>query len=309
MSGSLSVGPGDAVALVSPASASPPEAIARAHRLLRSWGLHVVREAHGPGNGAPARPLSYLAAPDADRLAEFQAAWDDPDVRAVVCLRGGYGTQRIVDGIDWDRGRKLLVGFSDITALHLALWTATGLPSLHGPAVGGRAAGPTAAAAESLRRAMASFGTSATVRAVPTEPTFALRNGTGTVQGVLLGGNLAVLATSLVEPRSWTGTVLLLEDVDEPPYRVDRWLTFLGRSGVLGQVSGVALGRFNGSAYSGETTRRVLAVLDDRLRHFGVPFVGGFPVGHGPGAVTVPLGQPATLDLDRGALRLAGGSG
>jgi len=309
VSASLSVGPGDAVALVSPASASPPEAITRAHRLLRSWGLRVARDVRGPGDVHRDRLLGYLAAPDAERLAEFQAAWDDPDVRAVVCLRGGYGTQRIVDGIDWSRGRKLLVGFSDITALHLALWTATGLPSLHGPAVGGRAAGPTPAAAESLRRAMAAFGTGSTVAALPTEPTSALRSGTGTAQGVLLGGNLAVLATSLVEPRSWAGTVLLLEDVDEPPYRVDRWLTFLGRSGVLGQVEAVALGRFNGSAYTGETTRKVLAVLDDRLRHFGVRFAGGFPVGHGPGALTVPLGQEVALDLDRGLLRLAGGSG
>ncbi|WP_214402120.1 S66 peptidase family protein [Pseudonocardia lacus] len=306
MTGSLSVGPGDAVALVSPASPSPPEAVDRAHRLLRGWGLRVV---DGGGDGHRGDPrMGYLAAPDAVRLAEFQAAWDDPDVRAVVCLRGGYGTQRIVDAIDWDRGRKLLVGFSDITALHLALWTATGLPSLHAPAVGGRT-GPTPEAAESLRRAMVSFGTSATLRAVPREPTYALRSGRGAAHGVLLGGNLAVLATSLVSRHSWEGVVLLLEDVDEPPYRVDRWLTFLGRSGVLGQVAGVAVGRFNGSAYNGATTRKVLAVLDERLRHFGVPFAGGFPVGHGPGAVTVPLGQLATLDLDRGALRLAGGSG
>src|SRR5690349_6056340 len=107
MTASLSVGPGDAVALVSPASASPPEALTRAHRLLSGWGLRVARDVRGPG-GAGRGPLSYLAAPDAERLAEFQAAWDDPDVRAVVCLRGGYGTQRIVDGIDWSRGRKLL---------------------------------------------------------------------------------------------------------------------------------------------------------------------------------------------------------
>jgi muramoyltetrapeptide carboxypeptidase len=311
VTGPQPVGPGDTVALVSPASASPPDAIARAHRLLRSWGLQVVSANHGQSREKHSRPFrhGYLAASDDDRLAEFRAAWEHPDVRAVLCLRGGYGTQRIVDRVDWDRGRKLLVGFSDITALHLGLWTATGLPSLHGPAVGGRAAGPTPAAAESLRRAMAAFGTASTVRAVPTEPTFALRNGSGTAEGVLLGGNLAVLATSLVEPRSWAGVVLLLEDVDEPPYRVDRWLTFLGRLGVLSQVSAVALGRFNGSAYTGETTRRVLAVLDDRLRHFGVPFLGGFPVGHGPDAVTVPLGQRAVLDFGRGALRLAGGTG
>jgi muramoyltetrapeptide carboxypeptidase len=305
VTGSLAVGPGDAVALVSPASPSPPELVERAHRLVRGWGLRVVP---GPRPGGPARH-GYLAAPDADRLAEFRAAWDDPDVRAVLCLRGGYGCQRIVDGLDWGRGRKLLVGFSDVTALHLALWDATGLPSLHGPALAGRTAGPTPAAAESLRRALVAFGTATTVRARPGEPTSALRHGRGTAEGVLLGGNLAVLATSLVAPRSWAGTVLLLEDVDEPPYRVDRWLTFLGRLGVLGEVSAVALGRFNGAGYTGETTRRVLAVLDERLRHFGVPFVGGFPIGHGPDAVAVPLGQRAVLDLDRGALHLAGGAG
>jgi muramoyltetrapeptide carboxypeptidase len=304
---SLAVGPGDAVALVSPAGPSPPEGVERARRLVRGWGLRVAA-----GPDAPARPPwpGYLAAPDAERLAELQAAWDDPGVRAVLCLRGGYGAQRIVDAVDWSRGRKLLVGFSDITALHLGLWTATGLPSLHGPALGappGR--GPTPAAAESLRRAMASFGTATALRAVPTEPTSALRRGSGTVEGVLVGGNLAVLATSPVPPGTWAGAVLLLEDVDEPPYRIDRWLTFLGRQGVLGQVSAVALGRFTGSAYTAETTRRVLAVLDDRLTRFGVPFAGGFPVGHGPDAVTVPLGQRAALDLARGTLRLAGGSG
>jgi muramoyltetrapeptide carboxypeptidase len=275
---------------------------------MRSWGLRVVRGNPGTGTSFLAR-LPYLAGSDAERLREFQAVWDDPEVRAVLCLRGGYGSQRIVDDIDWATGRKLLVGFSDITALHLGLWTATGLPSLHGPGVGVGRAGPTRAASESLRQAMASFGTSSTVTAATLEPTAALQRGRGTASGVLVGGNLAVLATSLVERRSWTDTILLLEDVDEPPYRVDRFLTYLGRLGVLGEVSAVVLGRFNGKGYTPEVTRRVLEVLDERLSRFGARFRGGFPVGHGPDALTVPLGQRATLDLDAGTLALAGGNG
>jgi muramoyltetrapeptide carboxypeptidase len=304
----LGVGPGDAVALVAPAGPPPPDGVANAHRLMRSWGLRVVRGKPGPNASSRAR-LPYLAGSDAERLREFQAAWSDPQVRAVLCLRGGYGSQRIVDDIDWAGGSKLLVGFSDITALHLGLWTATGLPSLHGPGVGVGRSGPTRVAAESLRLAMASFGTASVLTAVAQEPTSVLRRGSGTATGVLVGGNLAVLATSLVERRSWADTILLLEDVDEPPYRIDRFLTYLGRMGVLGEVAAVALGRFNGKGYTPEVTRRVLDVLDERLARFGVPVLGGFPVGHGPDSLTVPLGQRATLDFRTGTLALAGGVG
>jgi muramoyltetrapeptide carboxypeptidase len=301
----LGVGPGDAVALVAPAGPPPPEGVAAALRLMRAWGLRVVRHKDGPSHSR----LPYLAGSDEERLREFQGAWADPDVRAVLCLRGGYGSQRIVDDVDWSAGRKLLVGFSDITALHLGLWTATGLPSLHGPGVGTTPSGPSPAAAESLRRAMASFGSASTVGTLTGEPTAVLGRGRATVDGVLVGGNLAVLASSPLRPAALAGTILLLEDVDEPPYRVDRFLTQLGRTGVLGEVAAVALGRFNGKAYNPDVSRRVLDVLDERLSHYGVLFRGGFPVGHGPDAVTVPLGQRATLDLDTGTLQLAGGPG
>jgi muramoyltetrapeptide carboxypeptidase len=308
MTGPLGVGPGDTVALVAPAGPVPPDGLARAHRLMDRWGLRVVRGSSRQGTTFRARP-PHLAGTDAQRSAEFNRAWADPEVRAVLCLRGGYGSQRIVDDIAWECGRKLLVGFSDVTALHLGLWTATGLASLHGPGVGVGGAGPSPLAAESLRRAMAAFGTAGTVTATPVEPTFALRSGQGTAEGVLLGGNLAVLATSLLHTRSWAGTVLLLEDVDEPPYRVDRFLTFLGRLGVLGEVSAVVLGRFTGRGYTPDVVRRVLDVLHERLTRFGVPFLGGFPIGHGPDALTVPLGQPAALDFATGTLTLAGGTG
>jgi muramoyltetrapeptide carboxypeptidase len=296
----LSVGPGDAVALVSPGSSATARGVAFARRLVESWGLRV-RSA-----STPSPRHGYLAATDAERLAEFQDAWSDPDVRAVLCLRGGYGCQRIVDDVDWAAGRKLLVGFSDVTALHLSLYTALGLPSLHGPCLGIEP-GVSPSAAESLRRAMNSFGTAARVAVRADEPTCALRSGRGAVTGVLLGGNLAVLTTSLVDPAPLRGAILVLEDVDEPPYRVDRYLTMLGRRGVLGGLAGVALGRFTGRGQSRQDVDLVLDVLHDRLTRYRVDFLGGFPVGHGPDTVTVPLGQQATLDFGAGQLRLAGG--
>jgi muramoyltetrapeptide carboxypeptidase len=299
---SLSVGPGDPVALVSPGSPATAAGAAFARRLVESWGLRV----HSISTPAPRH--GYLAATDAERLAEFQDAWSDPDVRAVLCLRGGYGCQRIVDDIDWTTGRKLLVGFSDVTALHLGLFTALRLPSLHGPCLAAEP-GVSPYAAEALRRAMSSFGTSGRIAVHADEPTSALRNGQGTASGVLLGGNLAVLATSLVDTRPLQGAVLVLEDVDEPPYRIDRYLTLLGRRGVLGRLAGVALGRFSGRDQTAQDAGLILDVLHDRLTGYGVSFLGGFPVGHGPDAATIPLGQPATLDFDAGQLRLAGGSG
>jgi muramoyltetrapeptide carboxypeptidase len=302
VSASLSVGPGDPVALVSPGSSTTARGVAFARRLVESWGLRV----HSASTPSPRH--GYLAATDAERLAEFQQAWSDPDVRAVLCLRGGYGCQRIVDDVDWAAGRKLLVGFSDVTALQLGLYTVLGLPSLHGPCVG--AEPPVSPyAAESLRLAMTSFGTASRVAVRADEPTAALCRGRGTATGVLLGGNLAVLATSLVDTGPLRGAILVLEDVDEPPYRVDRYLTMLGRRGVLGALAAVALGRFTGRAQTVEDAALVLDVLHDRLTRYGVDFMGGLPVGHGPDAVAVPLGQQATLDFDAGQLRLAGGVG
>ena len=164
MSGSLSVGPGDSVALVSPGSSTTARGVAFARRLVESWGLRVSSVS------TPSPRHGYLAATDAERLAEFQAAWSDPDVRAVLCLRGGYGCQRIVDDLDWSAGRKLLVGFSDVTALHLSLYTALGLPSLHGPCLGAEPAA-SSDAAESLRLAMTSFGTAGRIAVGADEPT------------------------------------------------------------------------------------------------------------------------------------------
>lgn len=293
---------GDRVALVAPSGPSAPERIARGVQLLRSWGLDVEPPVPG-GSGH-----GYLDGSDEQRLAQLNRALRDPAIRAVLCTRGGYGAQRIVDGVDVRAVRddpKLFLGFSDVTALHLALWRGARLATVHGPGLAWDDRRTPRASADSVRHAL--FSTDP-VRLAPDPaiPTYALRTGgAGTVSGRLLGGNLTLLAASAGtrDAPALHGALLLVEDVGEAPYRVDRLLTQLLRAGTLAGVAGVLVGDFAGCAAA--TGPDVVAVLGERLGRLGVPVVGGYPLGHGPGQLAVPLGTPATVAPDTGVLTVA----
>lgn len=289
--------PGDSVMLVSPSGPTTPERVARGVELLESWGLRVTL-----GPDVYARH-GYLAGTDDVRLASLNAALRDPAVQAVVCTRGGYGAQRIVDGVDLDAVRadpKLVVGFSDITALQLALWRGARLATVHGPGAAWVEDRTPAASAESLRSALMSTDV-VTLKADEAAETGPVRVD-GTAHGTLLGGNLCLLVASLgtQDFPDLHGAVLLLEEVEEPPYKVDRMLTHLRRSGALDDVAGIAVGQFTRCADGWSVT--VADVLTERLAGLGVPVLGGLPVGHGFGQLTVPLGVPATLDVAAGTL-------
>ncbi len=283
--------------LVSPSGPTRPERVARGVELLESWGLRValapdVYARHG-----------FLAGTDAQRLADLNGALRDPGVRAVVCTRGGYGVQRIVDGLDLAAVRadpKIVVGFSDITALQLALWRGTRLATVHGPGAAwlDERTGP--ASAESLRAALFTAKPVVVARD-PAAETAGVTVG-GTAAGTLLGGNLCLLSASLGTPDfpDLTGAVLLLEEVQEPPYKIDRMLTHLRRAGVLRGLAGVAVGQFTGCA--DEWAVSIVDVLGERLGDLGVPVLGGLPIGHGMGQRTVPVGVPAILDAVTGTL-------
>jgi len=292
---------GDEVRLVSPAGPTQPERVARGIELLTHWGLRpsVGRHAYAQ--------QGYLAGPDRDRLADLNEAFADPSVRGVVCTRGGYGSQRIVDGIDMDAVRadpKVVVGFSDITALQLALWRGARLATVHGPGAAwlDERTGPEAA--ESLRRAV--MGTDpAVIKAREDEETFPVRRpgaSPGPVTGVLLGGNLCLLCATVGTPDlpDLTGAILLIEEVGEPPYKVDRMLVHLRRAGVLNGLAGVAVGQFTDCADVWPTS--IVDVLDEYLSPLGVPVLGGLPIGHGRDQLSVGLGVPATLDVTGGTL-------
>jgi muramoyltetrapeptide carboxypeptidase len=231
-------------------------------------------------------------------------------VRAVVCTRGGYGVQRIVDGLDLAAVRadpKLVVGFSDITSLHLALWCGARLATVHGPAATRLDERLPARAVAALEGAMTSDAP-VTVHRDPAEETAAVCVPGPPVRGTLLGGNLSMLASSVGtrDLPDLTGAVLLLEDVAEAPYRVDRMLTHLRRAGVLGSLAGVAVGQF--TACADEWPVSIVDVLAERLGDLGVPVLGGLPLGHGDAPLTVPVGVPAVLDVAAGTLTAESGS-
>ncbi|MER6594168.1 LD-carboxypeptidase [Micromonospora purpureochromogenes] len=292
--------PGDTVMLVSPSGPTRPERVARGVELLTGWGLRPVLAPN-----AYAR-RGYLAGDDALRAADLNAAFADPEVRGVICTRGGYGAQRVVDLLDMAavrRDPKVVAGFSDITALQFALWRGARLASVHGPGAAWLDERTPLRSAESLHTALMTTEP-VTVAATPDEETFAVRV-PGRAVGPLLGGNLCLITASIGTPDmpDLTGAVLLIEEVQEPPYKVDRMLTHLRRAGVLDGVAGVAVGQFTECADGWDTT--VADVLTECLGDLGVPVLGGLPVGHGVGQLTVPVGTRATLDADAGTLTVS----
>jgi muramoyltetrapeptide carboxypeptidase len=283
---------GDLIALVAPSGAVSEDEVAAAVRTVEEWGLRARAGRHALGRH------SFHSGTDAERLADLNEALRDPSVRGILCLRGGYGLQRIVDEVDFAAAGadpKPMMGYSDITALHVALWCEAGLPTVHGPTAGHLFKG-----ADGARRVLMS-GDPVTLAADPAESTFSVRVG-GRAEGTLLGGNLTILASTAgtrhrLDPH---GTILLIEDVNEAPYRIDRALVQLRRAGWLDGLAGVAIGQFTRcvDATYRRTTEEVLA------EHFGerIPVLGGLPIGHGERQTAVALGVPAVLDATAGTL-------
>lgn len=280
---------GDLVAVPAASGPIPPLRLEEGVAVLESWGLRVRVLPHALD---VAEPLSYLAGTDADRAADFTAAWMDAEAAAVVMGRGGYGAQRMLDLLDWRRlaeaAPKVLAGFSDVTALHQAVASRLGLVTLHGHVVTSLASAEPGSV-DAMRRmlfepaAVDLFEGSAVAVVV-----------TGTATGVLVGGNLSVLAADVGTPlsRPARGGIVLLEDVDEGVYRIDRMLTQLLRSGWLDGARGIVAGAFTRCG----DPELVKLALRDRLRPLGVPMVTGFDAGHTSTSHSVPLGVRATLD-------------
>ncbi len=288
---------GDLVAVTAPAGPVAAEALWAGVRRLEGFGLRVRVGTHVQDR----HRLGYLAGEDADRAADFTAAWMDPEVAGVVCARGGYGTQRLLELLDFRRlaeaDPKVLVGFSDVTALHQAFAERLGVVTVLSHVVTslGRS---TEESAEAMRTVL--MEPEAVTDLLVGQPVSTVNAGTAT--GVLVGGNLAMLASEVGSAcsRVARGGLVVLEDVDEHPYRLDRMVTQLLRSGWFDGVRGIVLGRFDrcGAPGAAETT------LVERLAPLGVPLVTGVDLGHSNSTITVPLGRRATLDAGRGSLRL-----
>lgn len=248
--------------------------------------------------------LGYLAGTDEQRLADLHAALADDEVAAIHCLRGGYGAMRLLPAIDTALLRakpKLLIGYSDITALH-ALWAQEGLPSLHAPMPASDLIRPGRDDDEAALVALLKTGLPAgTVLAPELEPGEPVNP--GVAEGVLIGGNLSLVAALTGTPWAWNphGAILFLEDVSESLYRVDRYLVQLQLAGVLHAVKGLVLGSFTESEAPEALLRERLLPL---CREHGKPLLGGWPTGHGTPNRPLPMGLRVRLDAGAGTLTL-----
>jgi muramoyltetrapeptide carboxypeptidase len=308
---------GDRVALISPAS--PPRnrrMLLLGKRRLEQLGLRVTVGKHALSE------YGYLAGSDRERLRDLEAAFRDPTIKAIFCARGGYGVGRLLArrgpreagglraGIGFDvrlaaRHPKALIGFSDITMLHLAL-QAAGIVSFWGP-MPCTSLGWSAFSVRALERALMSDGPAGRVPFSSRRRPLALRR--GIAQGRLTGGTLSMVTASLATPGEieTRGRIVFFEDVDEEPYRVDRMLSQLVAAGKLSDAAGVALGIFTGTAVRNSPGKRSLTlqqVFADHLLPLKIPVLANLAVGHVPDQVTLPYGVEARLDAGAGTLEV-----
>ena len=300
---------GSRIALVAPAGPLlEREDLARAEALCRALGYEPRL---GPNT---ARHYGYFAGTDEQRLADLNGALRDTEVDAIWCIRGGYGVTRILDAVDFDalasRPRPL-IGYSDITAVLNAALHHTGVVTFHAPMA--RVAMP-AFSRLHFERVLATAAPAGRLGRLPEQPDVLLprenRVATlrgGTAEGRLLGGNLSLIQCLVGTPHlpDMDGAILVLEDVGEDLYRVDRMLAHLRMAGVLDRVAGVAVGRF--TELQRDMSDGALGfdeVLATYFLPLGIPVAHGFPVGHIDDQWTLPLGVRARFDADAGELEL-----
>ncbi len=288
---------GDTIGLAAPAGPIREDVLRQGLQLLRDCGVKKVK--HAPDI---CRQVDYLAGSDQRRLEELHQLWDDDEVKAILAVRGGYGCARLLTQLDFDlirRKPKIIIGFSDLTILVNVIHRQTGLVTFHGPML--------LTLARDGRPALESMLNELSVHAqqnLKIKGLEVLRP--GQAQGPLIGGNLTCLAQLLATPYEpvWEGSILLLEDINEPAYRVDRLLTQLSLSGRLDLVAGVILGDFLNSDSHSINDLDLVWQRTVELTQGNVPVWANFPVGHGGRNLILPVGRPVKMDSGTGTLRL-----
>lgn len=295
--------PGDLIGVVAPASpVADPARVEIGVRYLEKNGYRVKVGTHAGS------VYGYLAGTDQERAADLHAMAEDPEVRAIFCLRGGYGTTRLLPLLDFElfrRHPKVVAGFSDITALQLALWHRCRLVTFHGPMVAVDFGGSIDPLTEqSFWETLHGGSGPRTVMLGSAGAVKPLRQ--GRASGTLLGGNLSLLQALAGTPYmpDFSGAIIFIEEVDEEPYRVDRMLTQLEACGIFSRPGGVVAGQFSDCFPKDPklpflSIDALLAALADRS---GVPFLTGCQFGHVTSKLTLPVGPQAILDTTDGTL-------
>jgi muramoyltetrapeptide carboxypeptidase len=276
--------PGDTIGVVAPAGPFDAKQFEQGITTLKSMGYEIkIPENIQKTNG-------FLAGADSHRASLINALFSDSSVNGIICARGGYGSMRILPLVDYEMIRKhpkVFIGFSDITALLLSLYNRCNLVTFHGPVVTSLGK----ADPETVRALSDAVAADRPVK-------IAAKNGTvirpGLSSGIVLGGNLATLCHLLGTPFApdFTDSILVLEDTNEAPYRIDRMLSQMQMAGCFKGVKGIVLGTFDHCGDMGEILKAVDSIFQER----DLPIITGFDIGHGQPNLTVPVGIRATLD-------------
>jgi muramoyltetrapeptide carboxypeptidase len=295
---------GDTIGIVSPAGPIKREELERGIKIVESLGLRVKLGKHVFDK------YGYLAGTDTDRAADLNDMFKDNEVKGIICSRGGYGSGRIVELLDYEvikQKPKVLLGYSDITYLHTAIRQRTGLITFHGPMVASDM-GESDFAKLSYDLLQQFFIPQDVIYTTAISPLEAIVHGKAT--GALVGGNLSLLTSTLGTPDEidTKGKLLLLEDVAEPPYKIDSMLNQLKHAGKLEQAEGILIGDFTDcDAKDPETSLSFDQVLVDYLTDLEKPVLKGFRIGHCNPNITVPLGTEATMDTKTKTLHVSAG--
>ncbi|MBL0741787.1 S66 peptidase family protein [Chryseolinea lacunae] len=288
--------PGATVAIAATGRKVVPTQMEEAKKILTAWGLNVRFAPHLFSDGH-----TYLAGTDQERLEDFQNLVNDKTIHAIICARGGYGTTRIVDAFNFDalvQNPKWIVGFSDVTSLHLKLF-AQGIESIHGtmPVLFGQDdAGPSL---ESLRNVL--FGESWIVEALPDTD-----NQSGVVTAPIIGGNLSLVADAMGTPSEpdTSGKILVIEEICEHKYKLDRLLTQLKRAGKLERLAGLVVGHMTDIEDSESFSERVQEIVLNKVKGHDYPVAFGLPIGHENPNLAWRHGSTVRLKVDARGCRI-----
>lgn len=287
--------PGDTICIVSPAKAIEATHIDFARQFFEEKGLTVLTGDHAYGTH------HYFSGTDAERLADFQAAVDNPEVKAIICARGGYGCVRIEEQVKWAnllRHPKWIVGFSDITVLHHKA-TRLGIESIHATMpLNYRENSPEAL--ETLWRAL-------TTGTVQHHWEASDHNKTGIANGTLIGGNLSIIYSLIATPLAFDfeGAILFIEDVGEQVYHFDRMLQSLALAGILDRISGLIVGGMTDMKETAVPTGwSIEQLVLDQFRYRNIPIAFNAPIGHIDDNRAVICGAKAMLEVDANGVTL-----
>lgn len=292
--------PGDQVALIAPAFQATAEQVREAILRLESFDLEVVNTVSFQQNDG------YFSSSAEAMVATLHELFSNPQIKALVGVRGGYGCARLLPLLDWDlikANPKIVMGFSDMTALLIAIHQKTGLITFHGPG----ASMPWPPFTRDFLHQILFAGTTKYFN--PPEAPDKLINilHGGSATGELIGGNLSVLSSlvgSPYLPQNWHNKILFLEDVHEEVYRLDRLLTHLKLAHILGQIKGLILGQFNRCTAQIPQSFSVMELLTRVAKDLNIPVLANVTFGHQPEMLTFPIGATVRVDADQGRIEL-----